>query len=312
MLRGERPVKRWAPCGPSNQHPHGLDTGFEVFEVTSAIHRGAPQRERARPPDPRSRAIVAMMRDDEQSAPPPRPDPARCSITNPHSIRNRGPRRGVRVGIITLSWLLVYQAPDDHSDTDGAHEATDRPAPRGSGPARACTAQSHGHGAARSDHDGGPTDPQIPFLPSKTRHAPLPEQLSPHPEITSSYVSTNVLSCRRSVRSPFCTTHNLYRHHARDIPEKNVQIPIRITSEQYCAITPEDAFTWKARTDAEVATSDGGDHARRSCFPPTSPDRRRRPPHSQRLRESTRRPSLDSSERHCVAERPGPRSAINR
>ena len=244
MLRGERPVKRWAPCGPSNQHPHGLDTGFEVFEVTSAIHRGAPQRERARPPDPRSRAIVAMMRDDEQSAPPPRPDPARCSITNPHSIRNRGPRRGVRVGIITLSWLLVYQAPDDHSDTDGAHEATDRPAPRGSGPARACTAQSHGHGAARSDHDGGPTDPQIPFLPSKTRHAPLPEQLSPHPEITSS--------------------------------------------------------------------SDGGDHARRNRLPPTSPDRRRRPPHSRRLRESTRRPSLDSSERHCVAERPGPRSAINR
>ena len=107
MLRGERPVKRWVPCGPSNQHPHGLDTGFEVFEVTSAIHRGAPQRERARPPDPRSRAIVAMMRDDEQSAPPPRPDPARCSITNPHSIRNRGPRRGVRVGIITLSWLLI-------------------------------------------------------------------------------------------------------------------------------------------------------------------------------------------------------------
>ena len=172
MLRGERPVKRWAPCGPSNQHPHGLDTGFEVFEVTSAIHRGAPQRERARPPDPRSRAIVAMMRDDEQSAPPPRPDPARCSITNPHSIRNRGPRRGVRVGIITLSWLLVYQAPDDHSDTDGAHEATDRPAPRGSGPARACTAQSHGHGAALSDHDGGPADPRIPFSPSKTRHVP--------------------------------------------------------------------------------------------------------------------------------------------
>ena len=150
MLRGERPVKRWAPCGPSNQRPHGLDTGFEVFEVTSAIHRGAPQRERARPPDPRSRAIVAMTRDDEQSAPPPRPDPARRPITNPHSIRNRGPRRGVRVGIVTFSWLLVCQAPDDHSDTDGAHEAADRSAPRGSGPARAGTAQSHGRGAARS------------------------------------------------------------------------------------------------------------------------------------------------------------------
>lgn len=53
-----------------------------------------------------------------------------------------------------------------------------------------------------------------------------------------------------------------------DIPEKNVQIPIRITSEQYCAITPEDAFTWKARIDAEVATSDGDDHVRRSRFPP--------------------------------------------
>ena len=76
-----------------------------------------------------------------------------------------------------------------------------------------------------------------------------------------------MLSCRRSVRSLFCTTHNLYRHHARDIPEKNVQIPIRITSEQYCAITPEDAFTWKARIDAEVATSDGDDHVRRSRFP---------------------------------------------
>lgn len=76
-----------------------------------------------------------------------------------------------------------------------------------------------------------------------------------------------MLSCRRSVRSLFCTTHNLYRHHARDIPEKNVQIPIRITSEQYCAITPEDAFTWKARIDAEVATSDGDDHVRRNRFP---------------------------------------------
>ena len=159
-------------------------------------------------------------------------------------------------------------APDGHSDMDGAHEAADRPAPQGSGLARACTAQSHGHGAALSDHDGGPADPRSPFSPSKTRHVPLQEQFSPRPEITSSYVSTNVLSCRRSVRSLFCTTHNLYRHHVRDIPEKNVQIPIRITSEQYCAITPEDAFTWKARIDAEVATSDGDDHVRRSRFPP--------------------------------------------
>ena len=106
-------------------------------------------------------------------------------------------------------------APDGHSDMDGAHEAADRPAPQGSGLARACTAQSHGHGAALSDHDGGPADPRIPFSPSKTRHVPLQEQFSPRPEITSSYVSTNVLSCRRSVRSLFCTTHNLYRHHAR-------------------------------------------------------------------------------------------------
>ena len=60
MLRGERPVKRWAPCGPSNQHPHGLDTGFEVFEVTSAIHRGAPQRERG--PRPPTRPEIASNR----------------------------------------------------------------------------------------------------------------------------------------------------------------------------------------------------------------------------------------------------------
>ena len=63
-------------------------------------------------------------------------------------------------------------APDGHSDMDGAHEAADRPAPQGSGLARACTAQSHGHGAALSDHDGGPADPRIPFSPSKTRHVP--------------------------------------------------------------------------------------------------------------------------------------------
>ena len=48
-----------------------------------------------------------MTRNDEQSTPSPRPDRTRRPITNPHSIRNRGPRRGVRVGIITLSWLLI-------------------------------------------------------------------------------------------------------------------------------------------------------------------------------------------------------------
>ena len=37
-----------------------------------------------------------MTRNDEQSTPSPRPDRTRRPITNPHSIRNRGPRRGVR------------------------------------------------------------------------------------------------------------------------------------------------------------------------------------------------------------------------
>ena len=178
-------------------------------------------------------------------------------------------------------------APDGHSDMDGAHEAADRPAPQGSGLARACTAQSHGHGAALSDHDGGPADPRIPFSPSKTRHVPCrssspraptsphhtsrqtcyhAEDLSDHysAQLTTYIGTMHVTSLRRTSR---------FRSES---PPSNIALLLRRTLSRGRRESMQRSRRRTGTTMSEEVVS-----------PPTSPDRRRRPAHPHRFRQRT-------------------------